>query len=112
MQRGTWLVERRFSDKSKDVTRHSGVSYACLPVPVVRHSPPRARASALCKGRYPPARVASCMVCDSHLCLMPLRDTDFHAHSGYINIVHYLFQASRVVRCILPFRLDVQQVSV
>ena len=39
MQRGTWLVERRFSDKPKVVTRHSGVSYACLLVPVVRHSP-------------------------------------------------------------------------
>ena len=51
MQRGTWLVERRFSDKPKVVTRHSGVSYACLLVPVVRHPPPRVRASALGKGR-------------------------------------------------------------
>ena len=51
MQRGTWLVVRCFSDKPKVVTRHSGVSYACLLVPVVRHSPPRARTSALGKGR-------------------------------------------------------------
>ena len=34
------------------------------------------------------------------------------ARSGYINIVHCLFQASHVFSCILPFRLDVQQVSV
>ena len=39
MQHGTWLVERRFSDKPNVVTRHSGVSCACLLVPVVRHSP-------------------------------------------------------------------------
>ena len=51
MQRGTWLVERRCPDKPKVVTRHSGVSYACLLVPVVRHSPHRGRASALGKGR-------------------------------------------------------------
>ena len=51
MQRGTWLVESRFSDKPKVVTKHSGVSYACFLVPVVRHSPPGARASALDKGR-------------------------------------------------------------
>ena len=59
MQRGTWLVERRFSDKPKVVTRHSGVSYSCLLVPVVRHSPPRTRASALPARvrRVPPARV-------------------------------------------------------
>ena len=46
---------------------------------------------------------------DFHLCLMPLRVT---AHSGYINIVYYLCQAANVLRCFLPFRLDVQQVSV
>ena len=51
MQRGMWLVERSFPDKPKVVTRHSGVSYACLLVPVVRHSPPRAGARALGKGR-------------------------------------------------------------
>ena len=45
MQRGTWLVERRSSDKPKVVTRHSGVSYARLLITVVRHLPPRARAS-------------------------------------------------------------------
>ena len=46
---------------------------------------------------------------ERHLCLMPLRVT---AHSGHINIVHYLCQASHVVRCFLPFWLDVRQVSV
>ena len=51
MKRGTWLVERRSSDKPKVVTRHSGVSYACLLITVVRHLPPRARASALGEGR-------------------------------------------------------------
>ena len=40
---------------------------------------------------------------------MPLRVT---AHSGYINIVHCLCQASHVLRCVIPFRMDVQQVSV
>ena len=50
MQRGMWLVERRFPDKPKVVTRHSGVSYAYLPVPVVRHSPLHASTSALGKG--------------------------------------------------------------
>ena len=39
MRRGTWLVERCFCDKPKVVTSHSGVSYACLPVPVVRRLP-------------------------------------------------------------------------
>ena len=39
IQRGTWLVERRFSDMRRVVTKHSGVSYACLLVPVVRRSP-------------------------------------------------------------------------
>ena len=47
---GTWLVEHRFSDKPKVVTRHSGVSYSCLPVPMVRHSPLHASTSALGKG--------------------------------------------------------------
>ena len=46
---------------------------------------------------------------DFHLWLMPSRVT---VHSEYINIVHYLFQASLVLRCILPFSLVVQQVSV
>ena len=50
MQRGMWLVKRSFPDKPKVVTRHSGVSYACLPVPVVRHSPLHASTSALGKG--------------------------------------------------------------
>ena len=35
MQHGTWLVVRCFSDKPRVLTRHSGVSYACLLVPVV-----------------------------------------------------------------------------
>ena len=51
MQRGTWLVERCFCDKPKVVTSHSGVSYACLLVPVVKHLPPRAGAGALGKGK-------------------------------------------------------------
>ena len=51
MQRGTWLVERCFSDKPKVVTSHSGMSYVCLLIPVVRHSPPHAGARALGKGR-------------------------------------------------------------
>ena len=55
------------------------------------------------------ARFSCWLQADFHLCLMPLRVT---AHSGYINIVHYLSQASHVLRCILPFSLDVQQVSV
>ena len=50
MQRGMWLVERSSLDKPKVVTRHSGVSCACLLVPVVRHSPLHASASALGKG--------------------------------------------------------------
>ena len=47
---GTWLVMRCFSDKPRVLTRHSGVSYACLLVPVVKHLPPRAGAAALGKG--------------------------------------------------------------
>ena len=39
IHRGTWLVERRSFHKPRVVTRHSGVSYACLLVPVVRRSP-------------------------------------------------------------------------
>ena len=46
---GTWLVMRCFSDKPRALTRHSGVSYACLLVPVV-HLPLRAEAGALGKG--------------------------------------------------------------
>ena len=38
MQRGTWLVERHFSDKPKVVTRHSGVSYSCLLVPHLKQT--------------------------------------------------------------------------
>ena len=45
---------------------------------------------------------------DFHLCLVPLRVT---AHSGYVKIVYYLFLASDVLTCILPLRLDMQQVS-
>ena len=45
---------------------------------------------------------------------LPLVSHAFPGHRAqrYINIVHYLFQASLVLRCILPFSLDVQQVSV
>ena len=37
MQRGAWFVERCFCDNPKVVTSHSGVSYACPLVPVVKH---------------------------------------------------------------------------
>eukprot|EP00450_Noctiluca_scintillans_P030856 CAMPEP_0194551854 /NCGR_PEP_ID=MMETSP0253-20130528/96433_1 /TAXON_ID=2966 /ORGANISM="Noctiluca scintillans" /LENGTH=184 /DNA_ID=CAMNT_0039399315 /DNA_START=205 /DNA_END=755 /DNA_ORIENTATION=+ len=47
---GTWLVMRRFLDKPKVLTSHSGVSYSFLPVPLVKHFPPRAGAGALGKG--------------------------------------------------------------
>ena len=60
MQRGTWLVVRCFSDKPKVVTRHSGVSYACL-------LPPRARTSALGKGRSVPC---SCTTNRSSYCFL------------------------------------------
>ena len=47
---GTWLVMRCVSDKPRVLTRHSGVTCACLLVPVVKHLPPRAEAGALGKG--------------------------------------------------------------
>ena len=57
MQRGMWLVERSFPDKPKVVTRHSGVSYARLPVRMMRHSPLHASTSALGKGLSQPTSV-------------------------------------------------------
>ena len=50
MQHGKWLVVRCFSDKPRVLTSHSGVSCACLLVPVVKHFPRRARAGASGKG--------------------------------------------------------------
>ena len=50
-------VELRFPDRPKIVTRHSGVSYACLLVPVVRHSPPSRQCKCHRQGKVPPARV-------------------------------------------------------
>ena len=47
---GCGLWNASFPDKPKVVTRHSGVSNACLPVPMVRHSPLHASTSASGKG--------------------------------------------------------------
>ena len=48
MQFGMWLVEHSFPDKPKVVTRHSGVSNASLPVPMMRHLPLHAITSRDC----------------------------------------------------------------
>ena len=80
---GTWLVEHRFSVKPKVVTTHSGVSYSCLPVPMVRHSPLHASTSALGKGLSEDISLQSNMKCDVYICCALCRAVMWHVPCVY-----------------------------